>query len=141
MLKTEWHDFVGKVLRKYAMDKAFPEEFDYIRSQITTMQDLGTLITSLTKAKDKKIRYCPGCFSDLQHIIQARKFGCQECYKVFGDDVVTKIFKIAKHVGKHPRKSKYVEQLIVKMNVAAAQERYEEAAELRNLIREMKTRE
>ncbi len=98
---------------------------------------------------------CPGCGSSFEDIAQSGKVGCAECYHTFYDKLLPSIQRIhgnTKHCGKQPSGAalqvKPAEQLQVKPETELERKRrllkeaievqnFEEAAKLRDEIREM----
>lgn len=98
---------------------------------------------------------CPVCGLTFQEFLQKGKFGCAGCYRSFGK-VLEKSFRQIqgneKHTGKRPKGyvspvEKAVKQLTeadrltLKLQEAVEKEEFEEAARLRDQIRELKARE
>lgn len=90
---------------------------------------------------------CPKCGLTYHELTQGGKFGCKECYKSFKKQlpsVLKRIHGSLKHEGKIPKTkdkdvsrerilNKYKEEL----KTSITKEEYEEAARLRDLIREI----
>lgn len=79
------------------------------------------------------------------------KFGCSNCYKVFGDKLnplFKKLHGNINHIGKLPNKAgsklkqiRELERLKQELNAAVSNEEYEKAAILRDKIRELNNKE
>jgi len=92
-------------------------------------------------------RKCPSCGFTLEDLRKVRRFGCSECYATFGDEVghiLQGLHKGVSHVGKVPaglmvRKvlQKRLEELHSRLDQAVASESYEEAAGIRDEIRNL----
>ena len=99
----------------------------------------------ISKLKGKKV--CPRCGMTLEKIQSTATLGCNECYSVFAVEVREIIHKSmgkVQHRGKYPGRilafKTYLidmEELKRKLNRAVKEERYEEAAELRDKIEEL----
>ena len=91
-------------------------------------------------------KHCTLCNSTFDEIKQSGKVGCAECYGVFKDELAPMIKNIhsgAKHCGRAPkgysekRKAENeLEKLRGELQKAIADEEYEKAAQLRDLIKE-----
>ncbi len=99
---------------------------------------------------------CSNCNTSYDDFVQKGRFGCSECYKNFGSQL-SKTFKgiqgADQHTGKRPKG--YVtsgsdsimksfteaEKLALKLQEAIEKEEFEEAARLRDLIKDMKKEE
>src|SRR6185369_6401894 len=94
------------------------------------------------KTRKGKEAACPGCGTTLSQFQASGRFGCPECYATFRDDVMNLVEKIhdsTQHCGKVPRRSpadvslqKDLRQLQTELKKAIRQEKYEEAAALRD---------
>lgn len=90
---------------------------------------------------------CPTCGFTFNDIRSLGRFGCADCYKAFSpqiDSILKSIQSTTKHNGKFPRKSgselrikHETEELKLKLKKAVEEERYEEAARLRDKIKEL----
>ncbi|NGX26841.1 MAG: Protein-arginine kinase activator protein [Chlamydiae bacterium] len=101
--------------------------------------------------------YCGNCHTPLEAIKMGNPFGCSQCYMVFGDALVQELLaenKIPKamenakrnqplHIGKTPDKPAHIPSsnrlpaLNEALNEALQKENYEEAAWLRDQIKEL----
>ena len=92
-------------------------------------------------------RRCPTCGFTIDDLRRIRRFGCSDCYTAFSDEVAQMIRGIHQgttHVGKVPegqmaRRALHqrLEELRAKLDHAVAAESYEEAADIRDEIREL----
>lgn len=91
---------------------------------------------------------CPVCNSTFSDIAHSGKMGCAQCYKTFDSELMPSLKRVhgsTKHVGKVPNnaplavvpKEDTVEALKIQLGRAVAEERYEDAAKLRDKIKEM----
>ncbi len=90
---------------------------------------------------------CAACGFSLEDLKRVRRFGCGACYETFGEEVegmLRGLHKGRNHVGKVPRgqmerhqRNQRLEQLRSRLEHAIATENYEEAAGLRDEIREI----
>lgn len=98
-----------------------------------------------------KGRVCNECGFTLDDFQKVRRFGCPNCYTVFGDELGTMLRAMHKgptHVGKVPEglmeshyRNQKMQELRSKLEKAISSESYEEAAELRDEIRSLEEAE
>jgi protein arginine kinase activator len=94
---------------------------------------------------------CDVCGLSYSKFKAAGKFGCSNCYKIFGDKLnplFKKLHGNIIHTGKLPNKAgskikivREIEKLKQDLNIAINNEEYEKAAEIRDKIRELNTKE
>lgn len=92
-------------------------------------------------------KVCPNCTFTLEDLRRVRRFGCSDCYVTFGDEVsqmVRGMHKGTSHVGKVPEglmaiqvRHQRIEELRSRLDQAIASESYEEAAGIRDEIRNL----
>lgn len=129
--------------------------------------NVGSLLSSffgpqISSSPSLEVQRCPGCGSSFEDIARAGRVGCAECYHTFYDRLLPSIQKIhgnTKHCGKHPSgsmlKVKPEEGLQVMienkvpsgetlleekrrlMKEAVEAQNFEEAAKLRDEIKEL----
>lgn len=90
---------------------------------------------------------CSNCGLSEAQFVQSGLLGCAECYKKFNerlDPVFRRIHGISKHTGKVPvrtggkvRLSKEIDRLKASLREVIAREEFEEAARIRDSIREL----
>lgn len=95
-------------------------------------------------------KVCPGCGLTYGEFTKAGLLGCRHCYDTFGDvlePVFRRIHGSTRHEGKAPPRQRAkqearrrLEQLRAQLKKAVAEERYEEAARLRDQIRTLERR-
>lgn len=93
------------------------------------------------------VNSCPNCGMNFSDISQTGKLGCAECYSAFEQElepILRRIHGNSKHVGKIPARGgekvlfkKQIAQLKAKLQEAVAKENYEQAAEIRDSIKEL----
>ena len=106
---------------------------------------LGDMMPSLTMGKVKR---CPRCGCSFDDIVREGKVGCAECYSTFYDKLAPSIQRIhgkIKHSGKISAGAgeqsrietaeEKIEKLKAKMNEAVAEQKFEEAAAIRDEIK------
>lgn len=87
--------------------------------------------------------HCPSCGTSMAQIAESSRLGCAECYRAFPQ--LVQVIKVAqdghlKHVGKRPKNREVgvsLDQLKKNMELAVKEERYEEAAKLRDEIKKL----
>ncbi len=98
--------------------------------------------------KSHSIIRCDCCGSSFEDIQARGKCGCPNCYEQFYQQLLPRIKKIqgsTKHIGKTPNKipveanqnENTVEALRLRLNELVTEEKYEEAAVLRDKIKQM----
>ena len=95
---------------------------------------------------------CDKCGLDYQQFKKTGRFGCENCYNVFKDEIYPIIKRVQggafRHTGKRPhgqkirmRTNKEIEELKGQLEEAIKVEAFEEAAKLRDRIRELENRQ
>lgn len=94
----------------------------------------------------KKVK-CENCGTNYDYISKNWKFGCEKCYKYFGNSLNEKLSKDNiknRHFGKFPEIEEYIlsnKKRIIKLKCdledAIATEDYEEAANIRDKIKDL----
>ncbi len=95
---------------------------------------------------DKELT-CPTCGFTLDDLKRVRRFGCSDCYATFSDEVaqmVRGMHKGTSHIGKVPEglmavqfRNQRIEELRSRLEQAITSESYEEAAGIRDEIRNL----
>ena len=103
-----------------------------------------TAVAGTTAGNGKK---CPTCGFTLDDLRRVRRFGCSDCYATFADEgtqMVRCLHKGTSHVGKVPQglmaqqyRHQRIEELQSRLDEAIASESYEEAAGIRDEIRNL----
>lgn len=98
-----------------------------------------------------KQRICPGCGLSEHELRSGGKFGCAECYKTFADIVnqmFLKMHQSCEYKGKMPEGrgeqlsvTSKIEKLKADMQVAVNNQEYEEAAKIRDAIKQLEDSE
>jgi protein arginine kinase activator len=110
----------------------------------------GTVPTAPAKGQAPSAgggRKCPTCGFTLDDLRRVRRFGCSDCYAIFSDEVAQMIRGMHKgttHAGKVPDGlmaqqvlHQRLEELRSKLDQAISSESYEEAAGIRDEIRNL----
>lgn len=97
--------------------------------------------------KKKGLVTCPGCGMAFEDFKRIGRFGCAQCYETFKESIyplLEKIHGAVKHTGKMPRKMPIVvkkeseiQQFQEKLKKAVEKEEFEEAAVIRDKIKEL----
>jgi protein arginine kinase activator len=141
---------------------SFQMEKPLMNSDLTLGDLLSTLLDTYTTADKKKTGEpapsvtCESCGTTYEEFIQKGRFGCAHCYESFHEQL-GKTFKGIQgsdiHNGKRPKgfvtaSSEHImkdfteiEKLSVKLQEAIEKEEFEDAARLRDLIKQMKKEE
>lgn len=93
---------------------------------------------------------CPACGFTYQDFRRIGRFGCSECYEAFKKQLAPllkrihgadrHVGKIPLRVGKTPKETRTLQDLKMSMEKAIQMEEFEEAARLRDKIRELEKR-
>lgn len=97
-------------------------------------------------------RRCPCCGAAFSDIAESGKVGCSECYKTFYDELLPYLKRVhgsTKHAGRIPNRAPLVarpaensaEGLKIKLNELIRNEKFEEAAIIRDKIKELEGKE
>ncbi|HWQ74057.1 MAG TPA: UvrB/UvrC motif-containing protein [Syntrophomonas sp.] len=97
-----------------------------------------------------EVKTCPECGMTFNDIRQTGKLGCSECYRVFAQEMEPTLRRIhgnSKHIGKIPSRGgetvllrKQLDHLKTQLQEAVNHEEYEQAAEIRDHIKEMESK-
>ncbi|SOC08977.1 protein arginine kinase activator [Ureibacillus xyleni] len=101
-----------------------------------------------TQTTTQKATQCPKCGFTFRHFLNEGKLGCPQCYETFSKQlpqVLTKIQAGTTHSGKAPGKpskdhtwvKKQIETIREQLQIAIMEERFEDAAKLRDEIKEL----
>jgi protein arginine kinase activator len=104
-------------------------------------------LVDLKNARTNVASECPGCGLTLENFKKRAMLGCSECFNTFGKeirDIVEKMFGRTRHKGKYPKRLQAyksilidLEGLKIRLEKAVEAENYEEAAKLRDQIKEL----
>lgn len=109
--------------------------------------DLWGSLFSSTAATQNVIKRCDKCHSSFEEIAKSGKLGCPECYTCFYDELLPSLRKMhskTQHIGSVPQYTlqddgKDTDKLKQQLKTAVEQENYEEAARLRDKIKEIES--
>lgn len=112
----------------------------------------GMLASMLGDVSDRHLvenkTVCPVCGADFHTIAESGKVGCAECYKTFEKELLPYLKRVhgsTHHAGKVPnnaplavvRETETVEDLRLELNRLVSEEKYEQAAVVRDKIKKM----
>ncbi|MFC1594681.1 UvrB/UvrC motif-containing protein [Candidatus Omnitrophota bacterium] len=111
------------------------------------LTDIGKQIEGVSKIKTQ----CTNCGLTYEDFRKSGRLGCSECYSVFKQylsSLLKKIHGSSQHTGKAPaqltksiRAKSDLQDLKIKLSLAIQKEEFEEAANLRDQIRELEKKE
>lgn len=113
-----------------------------LASMLVSMLGEGVARTSSREAK-----VCPACGARFSDIAKSGKMGCAECYKEFSNELMPYLKRVhgsTKHIGKVPNSAPLsvipqedsIEALRIELSRAISEERYEDAAVIRDKIKQ-----
>lgn len=140
---------------------SFQMEKSLFNSDVTINDLLSTILEAYNNAgvKDKGTKkpaiICNKCNTSYEEFLQKGRFGCAECYRSFHKELGKTLKGIQgadTHTGKRPKGYvsstdrivqglSEIERLNLKLQEAIEKEEFEEAARLRDLIKELKNKE
>ena len=119
-------------------------------AQESIFENFGSLL-SFSPSEDFSPRVCSVCSTSLAEFTRTGRAGCGECYKTFrknADSILKKIHGTSTHHKSEKIKEEIVEKpkselekMREDLSAAIEKENFEEAARLRDLIREMEKRD
>lgn len=109
---------------------------------------IGSLFSPAPTKLQRSEKKCTLCGSTIREIAKSGKVGCPVCYSVFREELsptLTKLHGNGVHRGRVPKKlrheteeKKKLEKLNEELKTAIAEEKYEDAAVIRDKIREIR---
>jgi protein arginine kinase activator len=137
-----------RLCEKCAKDLGIMDEEQDDKSKLTIPNLFSNLFEGLPRKHSHAVKKCDTCGTSLKTIINDQRVGCTECYSAFGpqiDEVVHDLFGDTRHMGKLPKRFLMYKQFFYDINglkkqlkIAEKTEDYENAAILRDRIKEMK---
>lgn len=139
---------VNGIVREYNLCADCAAKNGYGANSITGM--LASMLGDISSPTLKSEKTCPLCGATFSDIAHSGKMGCGECYKIFKDEILPYIKRVhgaTTHTGKIPNraplivkpKEKTVDQLRQELSRLVAEEKYEQAAIVRDKIKEMES--
>lgn len=139
-----WMNFLKKIFKLLNIDKILPEyEYTQALMMIKNKDELNEFLSLLKPVESNEIPPCT-CGTTINNITNEARIGCEHCYEhfhAFLKPIIQRVQGAEKHVGKRPTRSNFTKELnkLQKaMDVAIKEERYEEAAQYRDRIKEIK---
>jgi protein arginine kinase activator len=130
----------GKVVELHLCDECANKRGLVMHTKMSSIEMLQKLLKERS-AQDEKI-ICPVCFLSLAEFKHSGRFGCGTCvstFKPYINNLIKKLHQSDKHVGRRPghgqKKAFEVFRLREELKKALAREAYEEAAEIRDKLR------
>lgn len=138
---------VNGIVREYNLCSACAAQNGYASNSITGM--LASMLGDMAPNRLQNQKTCQVCGATFSDIAHNGKMGCSECYNTFKEEILPYLKRVhgaTHHTGKIPNraplivkpKEKTVEELRQELTRMVAEEKYEQAAKLRDKIREMK---
>ncbi len=122
---------------------------DLLAGGLGGVPDASTVTASQPVIRSGNGKQCATCGFTLEDLKRVRRFGCSDCYAAFGDEasqMIRGMHKGTSHIGKVPEgliaiqfKNQRLEELREKLEQAISSESYEEAAGIRDEIRNLDT--
>ena len=109
---------------------------------------LASMFTELRNDRQENEKRCPVCGATFSDIANSGKAGCAECYNTFKTELLPYLKRVhssTKHIGKIPDNVSFTDapqtdgiaKLREELNRLIAEENYEQAAVIRDKIKEM----
>lgn len=144
--KTEFHICEHCAKEKGEILPGMNNSFS-IHNLLSGLLNFETPGSALEQKMTQPLR-CPDCGLTYAQFSRSGRFGCANCYKVFGDKLEPLFKKVhsgnVSHYGKIPRRSgkkmkmkREILELKQQLQYAVAHEEFEQAAQLRDQIRNM----
>lgn len=119
-----------------------------VQAQTSLAGMLASMFGEVMEPRSVDYKKCPVCGATFADIAESGKAGCADCYETFGAELLPYLKRVhgsTKHVGKIPNsaplavrpKADTVESLRMELNRLVAEEKYEQAAVIRDKIKEM----
>jgi protein-arginine kinase activator protein McsA len=141
-----WQQFIQNIFKLLHIDKVLsPHEYEQALLTIKTKDQLNEFLNTINKQENNnESSPCPNCGIELGQILANTRMGCAKCYDHFKDIISSVIRKVQngdiKHVGKTPKNREIdVSSLEGEMKLAIQEERYEDAAKIRDKINAQKS--
>ncbi len=147
---THIKSVVNGIVKEYNLCEQCAVTYGYTNS-LTGM--LASMFGDITKNDSIMPKTkCSVCGADFRDIANSGKVGCSECYNIFYDQLLPYLKRVhgsTKHSGKVPNsaplvvkpKTETVENLRNELSRLVAEENYEQAAVIRDKIKEMEKKE
>lgn len=146
---THIRSVVNGVIREKNLCGHCAAEEGYTAAAPTSLAGmLASMFGDVLETKTSSYKKCPVCGADFSSIAKSGKVGCADCYATFGAELLPYLKRVhgsTKHIGKIPNSAplavvkteETVEDLRMELNRLVAEEKYEQAAVIRDKIKEM----
>ena len=143
---THIKTIVNGIVHEYNLCEACADSYGYTGNSLTGM--LASMFGDVTQFSDvSKRKKCPVCGQTFADIAKSGKAGCAECYTCFYNELLPYLKRVhgsTKHVGKVPNnaplavkpQTETIESLRDELSRLVASENYEQAAIVRDKIKE-----
>ncbi len=143
----------GKKEELHLCSSCAKEEFPTFSPFGNEIIDAGSFLSGLfggapTGIKASNAEVCPSCGITFAEICEKGKIGCADCYNAFRPSLLRSVKQIhgtTAHTGKIPQragseisKSRRIEKLETELSNAVMKQEFEQAAKLRDEIKELK---
>ncbi len=147
---THIKSVVNGVVREYNLCEECAASYGYASNSLSGM--LASMFGDINKMQDTvEKKKCPVCGASFSDIAKKGRVGCSECYSTFYDELLPYLKRVhgsTKHAGKIPNsaplvvkpKTETVEDLRSELSRLVAEENYEQAAIVRDKIRELEAK-
>jgi protein arginine kinase activator len=154
--KVHLTQLVGGQIKKIALcddcakEKGVTDPTGFALAEMLLGKTPGKMVAPVPPVVQGVGRRCPECGFSLDDLRRIRRFGCATCYATFKEEVnqmLRGMHKGSKHCGKVPaglmelhERTQRLEELRGRLDQAITSENYEEAAGLRDEIRQIETK-
>lgn len=107
---------------------------------VTPKSIFASMFGEMLELKPQNMKRCPVCNSSFNDIAKSGKAGCSECYKTFKAELLPYLKRVhgsTHHIGKTPENRESINELKTELKRLVSEEKYEQAAVLRDKIKEM----
>lgn len=149
MATTHIHTVInGNVYDKNLCEQCAMEQGVNLYPKNSLSDMLASMFTGLRDDRPQNEKRCPVCGATFGDVANSGKAGCAECYNTFKTELLPYLKRVhgsTKHIGKIPDKVSFTEipqrdgisELREELNRLIAEENYEQAAVIRDKIKEM----
>lgn len=130
----------GKVVELHLCDECAQKRGLIMHKKMSSIEMLQKLLKERSTQDEKII--CPECCLSLAEFKRRGRFGCSTCLNIFKphiNNLIKQLHQSDKHIGRKPgrgqKKAFEVFKLREELKKALAREAYEEAAEIRDKLR------
>ncbi len=141
----------GVLTEKYLCEHCAAEE-DYKLSADNGIADmLASMFGGVLREPKRQAKRCPVCRATFGDIANSGKVGCATCYSTFKEELLPYLKRVhgsTKHIGavptegpfENPQKTVTPQELRTQLNRLVAEEKYEQAAVIRDKIKELEAK-